>query len=218
MHIMDIEGKTYKDFIVNKDEYATIFMITLEIAMQTMAYDILKSETDIIIPEITNHYLIDLNEDNCRIIIEMDYIEHKDLQEGKVDKAMKALDILRDHNIYHFDTHNENIVQSVKDDQVVILDFGKAQITKTPDISSTSGLFKVHEDTKDPIKFNYNNWISKPKKTNNSDNPDYIDSHIIKNDIDFYGGKKTKSKRKTKKGKKKGKSKKTKKRTCRKRK
>lgn len=215
---LDIEGKTYKDFIVNKDEYATIFMITLEIAMQTMAYDILKSETDIIIPEITNHYLIDLNEDNCRIIIEMDYIEHKDLQEGKVDKAMKALDILRDHNIYHFDTHNENIVQSVKDDQVVILDFGKAQITKTPDISSTSGLFKVHEDTKDPIKFNYNNWISKPKKTNNSDNPDYIDSHIIKNDIDFYGGKKTKSKRKTKKGKKKGKSKKTKKRTYRKRK
>ena len=215
---LDIEGKTYKDFIVNKDEYATIFMITLEIAMHKLAYDILKSETDIIIPEITNHYLLDLKNENCRIIIEMDYIEHKDLQEGKVDKAMKALDILRDHNIYHFDTHNENIVQSVKNDQVVILDFGKAQITKTPDISSTSGLFKVHEDTKDPIKFDYKKWISKPKKTNNSDNPDYIDSQSVRAYVDFYGGKKTKSKRKTRKGKNKRKSKKTKKRTYRKRK
>lgn len=206
---LDIEGKTYKDFIVNKDEYATIFMITLEIAMQKLAYDILKSETDIIIPEITNHYLLDLKNENCRIIIEMDYIEHKDLQEGKVDKAMKALDILRDHNIYHFDTHNENIVQSVKNDQVVILDFGKAQITKTPDISSTSGLFKGYENIEDPIEFNYKNWLKgKPPG----------DSQIIKNVIDFYGGKKNKSKRKTRKGKKKGKSKKTKKRTYRKRK
>tara|TARA_E500000331_G_scaffold83135_1_gene78877 strand:+ start:774 stop:1823 length:1050 start_codon:yes stop_codon:yes gene_type:complete len=205
---LDIEGKTYKDFIVNKDEYATIFMITLEIAMQKLAYDILKSETDIIIPEITNHYLLDLKNENCRIIIEMDYIEHKDLQEGKVDKAMKALDILRDHNIYHFDTHNENIVQSVKDDQVVILDFGKAQITKTPDISSTTGLFKVHEKKKDKIKFDFKDWIERTKPN----------SQMIRDDVDFYGGKKTKSKRKTRKGKNKRKSKKTKKRTYRKRK
>ena len=205
---LNIEGKTYKDFIVNKEEYATIFMITLEIAMQKLAYDILKSETDIIIPEITNHYLLDLKNENCRIIIEMDYIEHKDLQEGKVDKAMKTLDILRDHNIYHFDTHHKNIVQSVKDDQVVILDFGKAQITKTPDISSTTGLFKVHEDKKDTIEFNYNDWISRTKP----------DSQMIRDDVDYYGGMKKKYKRKTRKGKKKRKSKKTKKRTYRKRK
>jgi hypothetical protein len=205
---LDIEGKTYKDFIVNKEEYATIFMITLEITMQKIAYDILKSETDIIIPEITNHYLLDLKNENCRIIIEMDYIAHKDLQEGKVEKAMEVLDILRENNIYHFDTHRKNIVQSVEGDKVVILDFGKAQITKIPDISSTTGLFKVHEDKKDTIEFKYNDWINKTKP----------ESQMIRDDVDYYGGIKKKYKRKTRKGKKKGKSKKTKKRTYRKRK
>jgi hypothetical protein len=204
---LDIEGKTYKDFIVYKEEYATIFMITLEITMQKMAYDIiLESETDIIIPKITNHYLLDLKNENYRIIIEMDYIEHKDLEEGKVEKAMEALGILRDHNIYHFDTHKENIVQSVEGDKVVILDFGKSQINdnETRDISSTSGLFKI----KDQVNFDYKKWIDKtmPK------------DHMIRTCVDFYGGKKTKSKRKTRKGKKKNKSKKTKKRTYRKRK
>jgi len=205
---LDIDGKTFKDFIVKKEEYATIFMITLEIAMQKLAYDILKNETDSIIPKITNHYLIDLKNENCRIIIEMDYIEHKDLQKGNVENAMKALDILRDHNIYHFDTHKENIVQRKTDDKVVILDFGKAQITKNPDISSSTGLFKVHEDKKGKITFEFDIWKSRTKPVSN----------MIRNEVDFYGGKKTKSKRKTRKGKKKGKSKKTKKRTYRKRK
>lgn len=203
---LDINGKTYKDFLVNKEEYVTIFMITLEITMQKMAYDILKDNEDIIIPEITNHYLIDEDE-NYRIIIEMDYIKHKNLEKDKVKEAMNALDILRENNIYHFDTHKENIVQSVEGDKVVILDFGKAQITKTPDISSTTGLFKKHEDD-DEIEFDYDKWINRTKP----------ESQLIRSVVDFYGGKKTKSKRKTRKGKKKGKSKKTKKRTYRKRK
>ena len=200
---MKVEGKTYKDFIVYKEEYATIFMITLEIAMQKLAYDIiLESETDIIIPNIINHYLLDLKNENCRIIIEMDYIEHKALQKDKVGKAMEALEKLRDHNIYHFDTHKENIVQSVEGDKVVILDFGKAQITQNPDISSSTGLFKVKEP------FVYEDWISKTTSAN----------QMIRNCVDFYGGKKNKSKRKTRKSKNKRKSKKTKKRTYRKRK
>ena len=99
--------------------------------------------------------------------------------------------------------------ETIDNNEIVILDFGKAQITQNPDISSTTGLFKVHENKKDQIKFDYKKWIDRTMQE---------DNQTIRADVNFYGGKKTKSKRKTRKGKKKGKSKKTKKRTYRKRK
>ena len=202
-----------KEFVFNKSHNATLFMITLEITMQKMAYELLKDDPNlkdkVIVPEIINHYKVELDdEENYKIIIEMKYIEHKILEKENVNEAMNALEHLRNHNIFHFDTHTDNIVQT-EEGKLVILDFGKAQITQNPDISSTTGLFKVHENKKDQIKFDYKKWIDRTMQE---------DNQTIRADVNFYGGKKTKSKRKTRKGKKKGKSKKTKKRTYRKRK
>ena len=233
------DGSMFKEFQFGIDNNVTLFMITLEIAMQKVARDLLEDVSDIIIPNITKHYLIKVNDNENqtendhgnqynRLIIEMEFIENKDLEFNNISKAKNALKKLRENNIYHFDTHHKNIVQSVKDDKVesvkddkvVILDFGKAQITQNPDISSTTGLYEKRDgsslvdpddpdDPPDNPKW-YQNWL-------NGITPG--DSQIIIRDtIDFYGGKKNKSKRKTKKGKKKGKSKKTKKRTYRKRK
>jgi serine/threonine protein kinase len=202
-----------KEFVFNESQIATLFMITLEITMQKMAYELLKDDPNlkdkVIVPKIINHYKVELDDEkNYKIIIEMEYIEHKILEKEKVNEAMNALEHLRNHNIFHFDTHTDNIVQT-EEGKIVILDFGKAQITQNPDISSTTGLFKVHENKKDQIKFDYEKWIKRTMQE---------DDQTIRADVDFYGGKKTKSKQKTRKGKKKGKSKKTKKRTYRKRK
>ena len=73
-------------------------------------------------------------------------------------------------------------------------------IVLMPTISQISNLSCIETDEK---------WIKRTMQG---------DDQTIRADVDFYGGKKTKSKRKTRKGKKKGKSKKTKKRTYRKRK
>jgi hypothetical protein len=198
-----------KEFVFNKNDDVTLFMITLEITMQKMAYEILEANDEVIVPKIKNYYKVKPDKYTYRIIIQMEYISHEDLKATKVETAKKALEELRNHNIYHFDTHKDNIVQSVecnkvqsaKRNKVVLLDFGKAQIRKNPDISSTTGLYNND--------FDYDKWIKRTAiSSDNRLNPNFY----------WYGGKKNKSKRKTKKGKKKGKSKKTKKRTYRKRK
>jgi len=188
----------------------TLFMVTLEITMQKMAYDIVNSEDNVKIPKINQHYLVGLdNYGSCKIIIEMEFIEHTQLNKNNVDKAMNALDKLRVNHIFHFDTHHDNIVQSIDDNKVVILDFGKAQINKNPDISSSSGLFKPKPEFSKTVDFNYDNWITRK-----------ILEPTMRTNVDFYGGikKKYKHRKYTRKIGKKRKSKKTKKRTYRKRK
>ena len=180
----------------------TLFMVTLEITMQKMAYDIVNSEDNVKIPKINQHYLVGLdNYGSCKIIIEMEFIEHKQLNKNNVDKAMNALDKLRFNNIFHFDTHHDNIVQSIDDNKVVILDFGKAQINKNPDISSSSGLFKPKPEFSKTVDFNYDNWITRK-----------ILEPTMRTNVDFYGGikKKYKHRKYTRKISKKRKSKKTK--------
>ena len=212
-HVTHIGGKIFKAFVFNKSQNATLFMITLEITMQKMAYEILKAndylKDKVIIPKITNHYQVDsYDKESYEIIIEMEYIEHKQLEQNNVDTAKNALEELRKHDIYHFDTHTDNIRQT-EEGKIVILDFGKAQITKIPDIHSTTGLYEAYKQDADgkqiPVTFDYPKWASR------------TDPNLKWNEnVNFYGGKKNKSKRKTKKGKKKkGKSKK---RTYRKRK
>lgn len=199
-----------KEFVFNKSHNATLFMITLEITMQKMAYKLLENELKddiklkdkVIVPKICNHYKVELDDnENYKIIIEMQYIENKPLEKDNVKTATYALEQLRNHNIFHFDTHPDNIVQT-KEGKIVILDFGKAQINKNPDISSSTGLYN------NPLVdyVDYDTWKTRT--------PAYADMRTSPG-FYFYGGKKNKSKRKTKKGKKKGKSKK---RTYRKRK
>ena len=202
-----------KEFVFNKSHNATLFMITLEITMQKMAYKLLKNELKddiklkdkVIVPKIINHYKVELDDnENYKIIIEMEYIKHKELEKDNVKTATYALEQLRNHNIFHFDTHPDNIVQT-EDGKIVILDFGKAQINKNPDISSSTGLY--NNPSVDDV--DYDTWKTRT--------PAYADMRTSPG-FYFYGGKKNKSKRKTKKSKKKVKSKKTKKRTYRKRK
>jgi hypothetical protein len=133
----------------------------------------------------------------------MEFVEHIQLEENNVIPAMSALELLRFNNIFHFDTHQDNIVQSTPDNKVVILDFGKAQIHKNPDISSGTGLFKPKkkDDFSKTVDFNYKKW--KDRNTTES---------AIRTVVDFYGGIKKKYKRRkyTRKIGKKRKSKKTK--------
>ena len=212
--VTSVGDKLFKEFVFSKQECVTLFMITLEITMQKMAYEILKDDPNVTVPEIKNHYLINLKDQGeYKIIIEMDFIEHNILDQQNVSTAIDALKKLQENDIFHFDTHKHNIVQSKDANKVVILDFGKAQITKIPDIRSTTGLYEVNDgaykqdaDGKQIlVTFDYQKWASR------------TDPELKWNkNINFYGGKKNKSKRKTKKGKKKkGKSKK---RTYRKRK
>jgi serine/threonine protein kinase len=212
--VTSVGDKLFKEFVFSKQECVTLFMITLEITMQKMAYEILKDDPKVTVPEIKNHYLINLEDQGeYKIIIEMDFIEHNILDQKNVSTAIYALKKLQENDIFHFDTHKHNIVQSKDANKVVILDFGKAQITKIPDIRSTTGLYEVNDEVYKQdadgkqilVTFDYQKWASG------------TDPELKWNkNINFYGGKKNKSKRKTKKGKKKkGKSKK---RTYRKRK
>ena len=192
------ETTIFKEIQFNKFKSPqTLFMVTLEITMQKMAYDIVKTEDNVKIPEITNHYLIELDDDgSCKIIIEMEFIEHIQLKKNNVIPAMNALELLRFNNLFHFDTHQDNIVQASDDNKVVILDFGKAQINKNPDISSGSGLYNSKT-----VDFNYDKWITHE-----------ITEKAMRIVVDFYGGIKKKYKRRkhTRKIGKKRKSKKTK--------
>jgi serine/threonine protein kinase len=208
--VTSVGDKLFKEFVFSNKECVTLFMITLEITMQKMAYEILKDDLNVTVPEIKNHYLIKLEDQGeYKIIIEMDFIEHNILDQKNVSTAVDALKKLQKNDIFHFDTHKHNIVQSKDANKVVILDFGKAQITKIPDIHSTTGLYEAYKQDADgkqiPVTFDYPKWASR------------TDPNLKWNEnVNFYGGKKNKSKRKTKKGKKKkGKSKK---RTYRKRK
>jgi serine/threonine protein kinase len=201
--VTSVGDKLFKEFVFSNKECVTLFMITLEITMQKMAYEILKDDLNVTVPEIKNHYLIKLEDQGeYKIIIEMDFIEHNILDQKNVSTAVDALKKLQKNDIFHFDTHKHNIVQSKDANKVVILDFGKAQITKIPDIHSTTGLYEAYKQDADgkqiPVTFDYPKWASR------------TDPNLKWNEnVNFYGGKKNKSKRKTKKGKKKkGKSKK----------
>ena len=199
----DDEKTIFKEIQFNKFvNPQTLFMVTLEITMQKIAYDIVKPEDNVKIPEITNHYLVGLgNDGSCKIIIEMEFIKHIKLKENNVIPAMNALEKLRFNNIFHFDTHQDNIVQTIDDNKVVILDFGKAQINKNPDISSSSGLFNPKDKFSKTVDFNYDDWIKRKILEPN-----------MRTNVDFYGGikKKYKHRKYTRKIGKKRKSKKTK--------
>ncbi len=203
----DDEKTIFKEIQFNNiSNPQTLFMVTLEITMQKLAYDIVKTGNNVKIPEITNHYLVKLDDAvTYQIIIEMEFVEHIQLEENNVIPAMNALELLRFNNIFHFDTHQDNIVQSTPDNKVVILDFGKAQIHKNPDISSGTGLFnpkpKKKDDFSKTVDFNYKNW--KDRTTTDI---------AMRTVVDFYGGIKKKYKRRkyTRKIGKKRKSKKTK--------
>ena len=131
---------------------ASIFVLTLEIAIQNYVHELCKKKSelkDLYVPEINDYFLTDSNNE---IVMSMDYVDTEPLSFENLEKCISILDYLRTKKIYHNDTHTENVRQTKIEQKIVLFDWGKANIESiTP---SSTGLYK------NITKEEFNNWIN----------------------------------------------------------
>lgn len=132
---------------------ASIFVLTLEIAIQNYVHELCKKNSelkDLYVPEINDYFLTDSNNE---IVMSMDYVDTEPLSFENLKECISILDYLRQKKIYHNDTHTENVRQTkTEPKKIVLFDWGKANIESiTP---SSTGLYKKME------KEEFNNWIN----------------------------------------------------------
>ncbi len=165
---------------------ASIFVLTLEIAIQNYVHELCKIEdtplNNLYVPEINDYFLTDSNNE---IVMSMDYVDTEPLSFNNIDKCISILDYLRGKKIYHNDTHTENVRQTkTEPKKIVLFDWGKANIESiTP---SSTGLYK------DMKEEDFNNWI-------NAHDTIITGKYEITAGVDLYGGQFKKNNIKSKK-------------------
>jgi hypothetical protein len=156
------------------NEPIDLFLSILEISYQKYAYYTYKSPkiqnkcSGFKVPKIINQtinkvnidediqYVIDIEMELLRIIPVKD-IKAKLLNESEdwPSKIKEALECLRQHGIYHNDSHPENIVftGSAKNPKLTIIDFGKSSYD---DYEHSNTGFPTEDITQD----SFNNWLN----------------------------------------------------------
>ena len=150
---------TPRDMLDKHQRYYTMFKVIFEIAMQELARETIEKE-NIKIPEIYKYYLVINENKEPKFVIEMEYIENKDLQnKEQLLQAYDALKKLRDdYKIYHNDSHRENIRYQPKTGKIVLFDWDTASIgeSKTQE-PSPSGISIKREMIDDEY---FKDWVS----------------------------------------------------------
>ena len=194
---------TPRDTYNKNQKYYTLYKAVYEIAMQSLAREIVEKDENlekIIVPEITDYYLVfvkDENDIHMKIVIEMEYVDNSKLEnKEQLLRAHDALLRLREkYKIFHNDSHKENIRYQPKTDKIVLFDWDVASVGKS----------KIHESSSQGITMDkvaideayFKDWIELKQ-------PPYMINATL-------GGKKTKKSKKSKNQKKTKKNKKSKK-------
>ena len=175
--VCKINDDVVKKSLFNSGENVTIFLLIWEIAIQNYLNMLCKTDPNLIklsVPLIKEHYLTDNNEFS-EIIMLMDYIETIPLKKENLKQTISLLDyLISEYNIFHNDTHSENIRQT-SDGQIVFLDWGKGNLSSAS--PSQSGLYPEITD--------FYKWLE------HSDLKGYPTDKV---GPFFYGGKKSKKK------------------------
>ena len=136
-----IENQVVKKTKFSKHSYNvefTLFLLILEITIQNYVHDLCnKTEAnlkDLIVPKITAYYF---DADAAEVTMIMEYVDTQPLSYANYDKCIEILKHLRDeHNIFHNDTHADNIRQTKDGKKIVMLDWGKGNlINNNPSIT-----------------------------------------------------------------------------------
>lgn len=186
VYVYSCDNYVYKRTSFLNNNVNGFFKLVLEICLQQYAHSL---NCGMKIPEIY-HYTLSQTGDLLSLEIQMEKIEILDVSKEDIKqellanhefliKTIKAgLECFERNRLYHNDTHSGNI-GFYKDAeghiQVVLMDFGKATLSKNNRYPSPSGFYKQLNDRE-----NFNEWLSHK-------------IHVNTGSRTFYGGKKRKT-------------------------
>ena len=190
--------KTYT--ISNHDNYSLLYILR-EIVLQKLAA--VCNTDDVHIPTIYSVSKQVVNDDvNVEISIKMEnlvivpknellqIIPDEDTWKTWYTKMETALQCLESNNIFHNDTHSENIVfyrDETNQIKLAIIDFGKASLNESISKTSITALIRDYERNHNPLNWDYKKWLLHDTQQTAKDY--YFAQHL------FYGGKCTKKTR-----------------------
>lgn len=157
---------------------ASIFILIREITFQIFAREV-SEQCGMYVPNITNIQFYYLDDDIvCDILMEkiqkLEVEELKDLSDAKkielFTKTKRALNCLREHSIYHNDTHANNVLFRNVNGVIepCLIDFGKANTEMS--LPSTSGISVDVDDDEliqQDLLTEFNSWIALVDKEEN---------------------------------------------------
>lgn len=191
VYVYSCDNFVYKITSFLNNNVNSFFKLVLEICLQQYAHSL---NCGMKIPKIYD-YTLSQNDDKLSLEIKMEKIEILDVSKEVVKQELLAnyahfietikagLECFEINRLYHNDTHSDNI-GFYKDDggniQVVLMDFGKATMSKKNRYPSPSGFYKELNDRE-----NFNEWLSHKIHENTGQRH-------------FYGGKKRRTHKKKK--------------------
>ena len=157
---------------------SSIFVLTLEITMQNYVNELCKTDkrlNNLYVPLINKYFLSDENQE---IVMSMEYVNTEPISFTNLNECISILKTLREYNIYHNDTHTENVRQTISEPkQIVLFDWGKVNIQTI--MPSSTGLYDMQDDEHTEKKFNM--WLNAPELIR-------LREYNVDSMLDLYGG------------------------------